>query len=175
MTTSDLVLPAFDPRALARRAAPAAALAAAAVAVVVVAGGPFADALRRAADADPRWVASGGLFEALSFAGYVALLWLVGGRATQRLGLRESAQLTLGGAAATRLLPAGGAGGVALTVWALRRAGLETREATRTLLGFLVVLYAVFLGAIVAAGPSPAGRRRPPPARAHPARPAPEP
>jgi uncharacterized membrane protein YbhN (UPF0104 family) len=91
-------------------------------------------------------------FEALSFVGYVALLWLVGGRATPRLGLRESAQLTLGGAAATRLLPAGGAGGVALTVWALRRAGLDARGATRTLLGFLVVLYAVFLGAIVTAG-----------------------
>src|SRR4051812_20691159 len=106
MTTSDLALPDFDSRALARRAAPAAAVAAAAVAVVVVAGGPFADALARAAGADPRWVASAAVCEALSFAGYVALLWLVGERATPRLDLRASAQVTLGGAAATRLLPA---------------------------------------------------------------------
>jgi uncharacterized membrane protein YbhN (UPF0104 family) len=151
-TTTDLALPAFDARALARRAAPAAAVGTVAVAAIVLAGGPFAHALERAAGADPRWVVSAAAFEALSFVGYVALLWLVGGRATSRLGLRESAQVTLGGAAATRLLPAGGAGGVAVTVWALRRAGLDSRTAARTLLGFLVVLYAVFFGAIVAAG-----------------------
>ena len=52
-----------------------------------MAGGPlhaFAHALRRALDADPRWVVGGAVFELLSFAGYVALFWLVGGRATQR-------------------------------------------------------------------------------------------
>jgi uncharacterized membrane protein YbhN (UPF0104 family) len=60
--------------------------------------------------------------------------------------------VTLGGAAATRLLPTGGAGGAALTLWALRRTGLSTRDAGRTLLTFLVVLYAVFLTAITASG-----------------------
>ena len=35
------------------------------------------------------------------------------------LGPRESAHVTLGGTAATRLLPTGGAGGAALTLWAL--------------------------------------------------------
>jgi uncharacterized membrane protein YbhN (UPF0104 family) len=151
----ELLLPAFDLRALARRAALPAAAAAVAVVAVALAGGPlqaFADALGRALGADPRWVGAAAAFELLSFAGYVALLWLVGGRVTPRLGLRESAQVTLGGAAATRLLPAGGAGGVALTVWALRRAGLDARAATRTLLTFLVLLYAVFLAAIVVAG-----------------------
>ena len=74
----------------------------------MLAGGPlhaFAHALRRALDADPRWVIGGAVFELLSFAGYVALFWMVGSRATKRLGLRESTQVTLGGAAATRLLP----------------------------------------------------------------------
>ena len=92
------------------------------------------------------------IFELLSFAGYVALFWLVGSRATTRLGLRESTQVTLGGAAATRLLPTAGVGGAAMTLWALRRAGLGSRGATRTLLGFLIVLYSVFLGAIAASG-----------------------
>src|ERR687885_144597 len=150
-----LPLPALDPRALARRAAAPAALAAAAALALVVAGGPlraFADALGRALDADPRWVAAGAVFELLSFGGYVALLWLVGSRATDRLDLRASTQVTLGGAAATRLLPTGGVGGAALTIWAFRRAGLGARGATRTLLAFLVVLYSVFLGSIALSG-----------------------
>ena len=60
--------------------------------------------------------------------------------------------MTLGGAAATRLLPTAGVGGAAMTLWALRRAGLGSRGATRTLLGFLIVLYSVFLAAIAASG-----------------------
>ncbi len=150
----DLV-PTLDVRALARRAAVPAALLAVVAGVLVVADGPaqaFADALGRALDADPRWVLAGAVFEILSFAGYVALMWLVGGRATPRLGLRASAEVTFGGAAATRLLPTGGAGGAALTIWAFRRAGLGPRDATRTLLAFLSVLYAVFLGAIAVSG-----------------------
>ena len=154
-TPGDLVLPALDLRALARRAAVPAALAAVVVAALVLAGGPlraFADAFGRAVDADPRWVVAAATFEVLSFVGYVSLLWLVGSRASNRLDLRASTQITLGGAGATRLLPTGGVGGAALTIWAFRRAGLGTRGATRTLLAFLVVLYTVFLGSIVVAG-----------------------
>jgi uncharacterized membrane protein YbhN (UPF0104 family) len=152
---TDILVPAFDVRALARRAAVPAALAAMAATAVVVAGGPlqaFAHALRRALDADPRWVIGGAVFELLSFAGYVALFWMVGSRATKRLGLRESTEVTLGGAAATRLLPTAGVGGAAMTLWALRRTGLGSRGATRTLLGFLIVLYSVFLAAIAVSG-----------------------
>src|SRR6478735_1218151 len=153
--TADFALPSLDLRELSRRAVlPAVGLAAVAGGLIV-AGGPmqaFADALRRAVDADPRWVAAAAVFEVLSFAGYIALLWLVAGRATPRMGPRESVQVTLGGAAATRLLPTAGVGGAALTLWSLRRSGMGTREATRTLLGFLIVLYAVFLGAIAISG-----------------------
>jgi putative heme transporter len=151
----DEPLVSFDPRALARRAAVPAVVVAAAAVAFVVAGGPlraFAGALRRAVEADPRWVVSGAVFEVASFAGYVALLWFVGRRATARLGLRESVHVTLGGAAATRLLPTAGVGGAALTLWALRRAGLGARTAARTLLGFLVVLYSVFLAGILVSG-----------------------
>src|SRR3954467_6533587 len=166
-TTSNFVLPALDVRALARpapapgvralpaRAAVPGALAAVAAAAIVIAGGPlqaFADALGRALDADPRWVIGAAVFELLSFAGYVALLWLVGSRATPRLGFRASGYVTRGGAPATRLLPTGGVGGAAMTIWAFRRAGLDTRGATRTLLAFLVLLYSVFLASIAVAG-----------------------
>jgi uncharacterized membrane protein YbhN (UPF0104 family) len=155
MPAEDLALPSLDLRVLARRAALPAAAAAALVAAVLVLGGPlqtFADALSRAVAADPGWVVAAAGFELLSFGGYILLLWLVGSRASARLGFRESTQITLGGAAATRLLPTAGAGGAAMTLWALRRSGLGTRRAAGTLLTFLVLVYAVFLGAIALSG-----------------------
>ena len=85
----DLAFPSLDLRALVRRAALPTALAGVAVVAVIVAGGPprtLADALVRPLDADPRWVGVVAVFELLSFGGYVALLWLVGGRATRQLG-----------------------------------------------------------------------------------------
>jgi uncharacterized membrane protein YbhN (UPF0104 family) len=154
-TATDTALPAFDPRAVARKAAVPAAVVALAAVAVVIAQGPlqaFGDALRRALDADPRWVALAAVSELASFGGYVALLWLIGGRATTRLGVRESTQVTLGGAAATRLLPTAGVGGAALTLWALRRTGMGSRRATQTLMTFLITLYSVFLVAIMVSG-----------------------
>jgi uncharacterized membrane protein YbhN (UPF0104 family) len=152
---SDFALPALDARALVRRARLPVLLAAAAVAVALLAGGPiraFAAALHRVLELSPGWVALGVVFECVSVAGYVGLLSLVAGRATRRIGIRESAQITLTGAAATRLLPTAGAGGAAVTLWALRRAGLTARASARTLLAFLVVLYSVFLVSIVLSG-----------------------
>ncbi|HEY3190224.1 MAG TPA: hypothetical protein VGJ70_22220, partial [Solirubrobacteraceae bacterium] len=105
---AEFALPAVDVRGLLRRAALPGALVVAAAGALLVAGGPaqaFADALDRALSADPQWVAAGAVFELLSFAGYVALLWLVAGRATRRIDARRAVEVTLGGAAATRLLP----------------------------------------------------------------------
>jgi uncharacterized membrane protein YbhN (UPF0104 family) len=93
-------------------------------------------------------------FECLSLAGYVWLLSLVAGRAAPHVGVRESAQITLAGAAATRLLPTAGAGGLALALWSLRQAGLRSRAAVRTLFVFLILLYSVFLTGIVVSGAS---------------------
>jgi uncharacterized membrane protein YbhN (UPF0104 family) len=155
LPASEIGIPTLDVRALARRAAVPGALAALAAVAVIVAGGPlqaFADAFRRALDADPRWVAIAAVSELLSFGGYIALLWLIGSRSTARLGLRESTQVTLGGAAATRLLPTAGVGGAALTLWALRKTGMGSPRATRTLMTFLITLYSVFLGAIIVSG-----------------------
>ena len=153
--SAEIVLPQFDAMGLARRAAlPAAVVIAGVATLILVQGklGVIADAFHRALDADWRWVAAGAAFELLSFAGYVALMWLVAGRATPRIDLRRAVEVTLGGAAATRLLPTAGVGGAALTLWTFRRAGMNKRASMRTLLTFLVVLYAVFLGAIVVSG-----------------------
>jgi uncharacterized membrane protein YbhN (UPF0104 family) len=151
---AELTLRSFDVRGLSRRLAIPAVLAAG-VAFVLIAGGhahAFVADVGRGLRVAPGWAALALVLECLSLAGYVALLALVAGRATSRIGGRESAQITLAGAAATRLLPTAGVGGVGLTVWALRRAGLGARAAAKTLLTFLVVLYAVFLGALALAG-----------------------
>ena len=114
--------------------------------------GTFAAALERVAAADPLLVGLGVLAEVGSFAGYVALTWLVVGREAPRVTPAVSAHITLAGTAVNRLLPTAGLGGIGLTLWALRRAGLSKARATSTLLTFLVVLYTVFLGALLATG-----------------------
>ena len=154
-TASEFTLPSLDLKAVARRAALPAVLGAAAAATVILAGGRIsavAGALHRLMSVNGYWTVVGIAFECVSLAAYVAVLALIAGRATPRIGVAESAQITLAGAAATRLLPTAGAGGAALALWSLRRAGLRTAVAARTLLVFLVALYSVFLVAIVVSG-----------------------
>ena len=55
------------------------------------------------------------------------------------IGWRESYQITMAGLAATRLFAAAGAGGIALTAWALRRSGMErARSSPCRMVAFLV-------------------------------------
>jgi uncharacterized protein (TIRG00374 family) len=116
------------------------------------------DALDKIGDADPVWLVIALGFNLLSFAAYIALFaGTVGGlnasmQVRERLDWRASYQITLAGLAATRLFSAGGAGGIALTYWALRRAGMPARETARRLVAFLVLLYTVYLGALVVCG-----------------------
>jgi uncharacterized membrane protein YbhN (UPF0104 family) len=143
------------PRPTPRQLTAIGAVALVAAVALTVTGGPMrelTEAFDRAVTADWGWVAAGVGFELASFAGYIALFWLIAGRATRAVGVRESAEISLSGAAATRLLPTGGLGGIALTLWALARAGLPARTALHTLLTFLVLLYSVFMGALAVAG-----------------------
>ena len=116
------------------------------------------DSLRRIEEADPIWMAVALGFNLLSFAAYIALFrGILGGagvpaRVRERIDWRTSYQITLAGLAATRLFSAGGAGGIALTYWALRRAGTAAREAASRIVAFLVLLYTMYLGALVVTG-----------------------
>jgi uncharacterized protein (TIRG00374 family) len=115
------------------------------------------DSLRKIEDADPVWMAVALGFNVLSFAAYIALFrGIIGGtgsaRIRQRLDWPTSYQITLAGLAATRLFSAGGAGGIALTYWAVRRAGMATRTAASRMVAFLVLLYTIYLGALVVCG-----------------------
>ncbi len=115
-------------------------------------GGQFAHAVGRALHANWHLVALAVALEAGSAAGYVMLLHRVVARANPRLRLKDSYDMTLGGAAATRLLPTAGLGGAAVTVWALRARGVRARELAERLLAFLLLLYGVYLSALFAGG-----------------------
>ena len=117
--------------------------------------GDVTDGWKRIEEGDPWWFALAALFSVLSFGGYVLLfqdVYVRGHRRPDRLGLRESYQITMAGLAATRLFAAGGAGGVALTAWALRRSGMSRRAVADRTIAFLVLTYAVYMAAIVVFG-----------------------
>jgi putative heme transporter len=103
-------------------------------------------------DGKPGWLVLAFLLECLSFAGYVILFRTVFVRGRTRIGWRASYEITMAGLAATRLFAAAGAGGVALTAWALRRSGMEPRLVACRMIAFLALLYAVYMGALVIFG-----------------------
>ncbi|MDE3129853.1 MAG: flippase-like domain-containing protein, partial [Acidobacteriota bacterium] len=53
---------------------------------------------------------------------------------------------------ATRLFAAAGAGGIALTAWALRRSGMERRLVASRMIAFMALLYGVYMGALLIDG-----------------------
>jgi uncharacterized protein (TIRG00374 family) len=114
------------------------------------------DTGRRVGEGDRLWLAGAFAFSVLSFGGYVMMFQGVfvraGSRAGARIDWRASYQITMAGLAATRLLAAGGAGGIALTAWALRRAGMDRRMVADKTLAFLILTYAVYMGALVVMG-----------------------
>lgn len=137
-----------------RRLLPVAWLAAAALLALLLVrdGGSFVDAVQRALDGGWQFVALGALLEACSLAGYVALQHRVVGRADERIRAKDSYDIALAGTAATRLLPTAGLGGAAVTVWALKARGLRPAEITERLLAFLLLIYAVYMAALLVFG-----------------------
>ncbi len=101
---------------------------------------------------DSWWIAIGVLLELLSFAGYVVLFRAVFVRDHGRIGWSESYEITMAGLVATRLFAAAGAGGIALTAWALRRSGMERRLVACRMVAFLVLLYVVYAGSLLIDG-----------------------
>jgi uncharacterized protein (TIRG00374 family) len=110
------------------------------------------DAIDKIGEGDPVWIAIGVACCIGMFAAYVALFRGVVGERVIHLEWGESYQITMAGLAATRLFSAGGAGGILLTYWALRKAGMERRQSVCRMVAFLVVLYSVYLAALVIFG-----------------------
>jgi uncharacterized protein (TIRG00374 family) len=101
---------------------------------------------------NPWWLALALAFSILSFGGYVVLFRYVYVEGGARIGLRESYQITMASLAATRIFAAGGAGGIALTAWAMRRAGMPARTVADRTMVFLVLTYVVYMVVMMLTG-----------------------
>jgi uncharacterized protein (TIRG00374 family) len=101
---------------------------------------------------DPWWLALAAGFALLSFGGYVILFQYVYVEGGARLGLRESYEVTMASLAATRIFAAGGAGGIALTAWAMRRHGMPRRTVAECTIVFLVLTYGVYMATMLVVG-----------------------
>jgi uncharacterized protein (TIRG00374 family) len=104
-------------------------------------------------DGRPVWTAAALAFTVGMFGGYVAMFRGVFLRTgSTRLGWRASYQITMAGLAASRLFAAGGAGGLVLTAWALRRSGMARRTVADKTISFLVLTYFPYAFAVIVCG-----------------------
>jgi putative heme transporter len=101
---------------------------------------------------DPTSLGIGAVLEMCSIGGYAALFRTVFGRGVPRIDWRASLEIPLAGIAAIRLVAAAGAGGVAVTAWALRRAGLNAEVIACRMVASLVLQYSVYLAALTICG-----------------------
>ena len=109
---------------------------------------PGLDSIRSRLDhADPPWLVLGVALEVASCAGYVLMF---GPIFCERLAPRTSLEIGLAELGVGSLIPAGGLGGLALGVWALRRAGMPADQvATRSVAFFLIKCAANFAAVAV--------------------------
>jgi len=114
--------------------------------------GSVKEAWGRVTDGDRAWLAGALVFQLLAIGSYVALFHGINVPRGSPLTHRDSYLITMAGLAATRLFAAAGAGGVALTAWALRRSGMERREVAERMIAFLVLLYGVYMLTMLVCG-----------------------
>ena len=101
----------------------------------------------RLSHAQPGWLVLGAVFKLLSGLGYVAVFRMVFCR---RMSWRVSYQIGMSELGANALFPTGGAGGLALGAWALKRGGMPGEEiARRTVAFFLLTSVANVAGVII--------------------------
>ncbi len=144
----------FQSRTLGRRLLQAIAALAALVAVVVFAPG-LGEVRDNLAEASPGWLALATLFEALSFASYVVMF---GPIFCTGLSWRRSWQIGGSELAMGSLIPASGAGGLALGAWVLHKGGMGGERIARRSVAFFLIKSSVnfvavaLLGTVMAVG-----------------------
>ena len=110
------------------------------------------NALDRLDDADPLWIGIAIAFNVAAYATYIALFKAVVSGDVLRLSWIETYEINMAGVAATLLFSAGGAGGVALTYWALRKAGMVRRDVARRMVAFVSLHYVFYPFALIIFG-----------------------
>jgi uncharacterized protein (TIRG00374 family) len=120
------------------------------VVVAVVTLLPGLEGLRtRLSHADPVWLVLGAGLKVLSGLGYVAIFRVVFCR---RMSWRVSYQIGMSELGANALLPTGGAGGLALGAWALKRGGMPTAEIARRTAAFFMLTSVANVAGVVLIG-----------------------
>jgi len=110
------------------------------------------DGIEKLDDGEPLWIGIGIAFGFVMFAANITLFKGIVGGDVLKLTWRESYQINMAGLAASRLFSAGGAGGIVLTYWALRKAGMPRPQSAARMVSFLVLMYSVYLLALVIGG-----------------------
>jgi uncharacterized protein (TIRG00374 family) len=147
LAASDLAVPEeLSRRRLRTRLAVAVGLGVAVVAIVTLL--PGLEGLRnRLSHAKPDWLLGGVGLKVLSGLGYVAVFRMVFCR---RMTWRVSYQIGMSELGANALFPTGGAGGLVLGAWALRRGRMPAEEiAHRTVAFFLLTSVVNVVGVIL--------------------------
>jgi uncharacterized membrane protein YbhN (UPF0104 family) len=137
-----------DRRRLVLRVALAAGvLGAVAIAVTSLPG--LGDVRDRLAEAAPGWLALALALEAASCLAFVVALR---GVFCRRLPWRLSYEIAIAAQGTNVLLPSGGAGGLAVAAWALRRTGMTSERIARRTVAFYVLTSSVNFATAVLAG-----------------------
>ena len=129
------VPPELSRRRLRTRLLVAALILAVVVAVIVLLPG-LGSLRRRLSHANPDWLLVGVGLKLLSELGYVAAFRMIFCR---RMSWLVSWQIGMAELAANALFPTGGAGGLALGAWALRRGGMPAPEIARRSVSFFLL------------------------------------
>jgi uncharacterized membrane protein YbhN (UPF0104 family) len=110
------------------------------------------DTWGRLSSGDPLWLCAAALLEVAAYAAYVFAFHRMFAEPGSRIGWRESHDISLAGVVASRVFATAGAGGIALTVWALDRSGMDRRQLVTRLTSFYVLIYGIFMAALVVVG-----------------------
>jgi uncharacterized membrane protein YbhN (UPF0104 family) len=138
----------LDTSSLIRRAAQAAALLAVLVLVALLAPG-LGEVRDRLSGASPGWIALAIVFEVLSSLSYVVMFRPV---FCSLMSWRSAAEVGLSEVGMGSIVPASGAGGVALGAWVLSRAGMRAETIARRSVAFLLLKSSVNFAAVVVVG-----------------------
>jgi uncharacterized protein (TIRG00374 family) len=142
-------LPAeLAPRRLLRRLLQVVALLAALVLVALLAPG-LGEVRERLGDLAPGWIAAAVLLELASCGSYVLMFRPIFCR---RMSWRTSAQIAWSELGAGALVPASGAGGLALGAWILHRGGMPADRIARRSVAFFLIKSSVNFVAVAVVG-----------------------
>jgi uncharacterized membrane protein YbhN (UPF0104 family) len=145
---SDALPDELAPRRLVRRLLQVTALVGVLVLVVLLAPG-LGEVRERLGDAAPGWLALAVALELLSCASYVVMFRPIFCR---RMSWRTSAQIGWAELAAGSLVPASGAGGLALGAWILHRGGMPAERIARRSVAFFLIKSSVNFVAVAVLG-----------------------